>query len=349
MQQAAYNLIPKGLKPAIHLDIGKHLLAATSEEELQVSIFIIVDQMNAGLALLTSQQEKDSLAELNLIAGKRAKVSAAYKLALTYFNTAIGLLGEDAWDRCYDLSLATYEEAAEAANVDENYKLFDSLFDATVRNAKKTLDKVNIYITQVSTLTKQGKPQKAIYNILGILKQLGCNLPAQPNRFHALIALSRTYLFLKGKNIPKLLDLPPASDPKVIAILKTCDALYMPASEEGNIFLTTLLTRVQIITQLKHGHYSTLPYMIMGATLLTKLNKIGMGYELTQLALDLNSLHPYNEINPNTNTTKHIFYASIAPWRGHPKQTSLGFKQNYNDALQRGVLDIAIFSLTEVY
>ncbi len=348
VQQAAYNLIPEDTKPAIHLDIGKHLLAATSEEKLETNIFSIVDQMNAGLELLISQQEKDKLAELNLKAGKRARTSAAYKLALAYLRTALKLLGEDCWSRRYELSLTTHEEAAEVANVDENYKLFDSLFDVTVRSAKTTLDKVNIYITKISALSKQDKLQQAIDNGLSILKELDCNLPARPNHFHVLTALLRIYLFLKGKNIPKLVDLPQASDPKIVAILKVCDALHEPCGLKASHFLIVMLLQVQIIKQLKYGHYSALPYIAMAWVLLTKLNKIEMGQELAKLALDLNLIPPYSEINPNV--TKHIFYTSVAPWKEHSKQAALKLEQNYNDALQRGYFDYAIVSLsTEHY
>ena len=134
------------------------------------------------------------------MAGKRAKASSAYKLALTYLRTALKLLGEDSWDRHYELSLIIHEEAAEAANVDENHTNYlIPYLRPLLRNAKTTLDKVNVYITQVSALVKQGKPNQAVNDSLSILKELGCNLPRRPNRFHVIAALLRTSTLAKIK------------------------------------------------------------------------------------------------------------------------------------------------------
>ena len=52
--------------------------------ENREAIFEIVNQLNRGIALITSRDQKEQLAELNLIAGKRAKVSTAYVSALNY-------------------------------------------------------------------------------------------------------------------------------------------------------------------------------------------------------------------------------------------------------------------------
>jgi hypothetical protein len=62
-----------------------------------------VGQLNRGIALITSREEREQLAELNLIAGKRAKTTTAYASALMYFATGVELLPDDAWERLHDL------------------------------------------------------------------------------------------------------------------------------------------------------------------------------------------------------------------------------------------------------
>ena len=56
--------------------------------------------------LITSQEEREQLAELNLLAGKRAKASAAHASALTYLAAGTALLPEDAWERRQELVFA---------------------------------------------------------------------------------------------------------------------------------------------------------------------------------------------------------------------------------------------------
>src|SRR5262249_18033680 len=85
VQEAAYSLIPQELRAEAHLRIGRLLVAEIPPDKRQERIFEIVNQLNRGAALISSRDERERLAELNLIAGKRAKASSAYASALTYF------------------------------------------------------------------------------------------------------------------------------------------------------------------------------------------------------------------------------------------------------------------------
>ena len=89
VQEAAYSLIPEESRAETHLRIGRLLVAHTPPEEREEAIFEIVNQLNRGVALITSRDEREQLAELNLIAGKRAKASTAYASALTYLTTGV--------------------------------------------------------------------------------------------------------------------------------------------------------------------------------------------------------------------------------------------------------------------
>jgi serine/threonine protein kinase len=84
IQEAAYLLVPESVRPEAHLHIGRLLAANTPPEQRHETIYEIVNQLNRGAPLITSDPEREQLAELNLIAGKRAKVSTAYDSALNY-------------------------------------------------------------------------------------------------------------------------------------------------------------------------------------------------------------------------------------------------------------------------
>ena len=85
-------MIPEDLRAEAHLRIGRLLAAHTPPEKREEAIFEIVNQLNRG-SLVTSPEERERVAELNLIAGKRAKVSTAYASALNYLIAGAGIAG----------------------------------------------------------------------------------------------------------------------------------------------------------------------------------------------------------------------------------------------------------------
>jgi predicted ATPase len=95
VQEAAYSLIPEELRAEGHLRIGRLLVAHTSPGKREEAIFEIVNQLNRGAALITSRDEREQLAEFNLIAGKRAMASTAYTSALKYLIAGAALLVDD--------------------------------------------------------------------------------------------------------------------------------------------------------------------------------------------------------------------------------------------------------------
>ena len=104
VQEAAYSLIQETLRPAAHLRIGRLLVARTPPENKEDAIFEIVNHLNRGAALISEPEEREQLADLNLIAGKRAKASTAYASARMYFATGAAFLPEDCWARRHDLA-----------------------------------------------------------------------------------------------------------------------------------------------------------------------------------------------------------------------------------------------------
>jgi predicted ATPase len=89
-----HSLIPEDLRPEAHLRIGRLLAARAPPGQRDESIFEIVNQLNRGATLITAREEREQLAEFNLIAGRRAKASTAYAPALTYLTAGATLLPE---------------------------------------------------------------------------------------------------------------------------------------------------------------------------------------------------------------------------------------------------------------
>ena len=85
IREAAYALIGEAERAMAHLRIGRLLAANTAPEALEEKIFEAVNQFDRGAAMIVTQEEREQVARLNLVAGKRAKAATAYAAALRYF------------------------------------------------------------------------------------------------------------------------------------------------------------------------------------------------------------------------------------------------------------------------
>jgi PAS domain S-box-containing protein len=106
VQEAAYSLIPQESRAEMHLRIGMLMASRFSPETLEERVFEIVNQLNRGSDLIPSIAERQHIAELNLIAARRAKASAAYFSAISYLQTARQLLADETWKRSYEKTLS---------------------------------------------------------------------------------------------------------------------------------------------------------------------------------------------------------------------------------------------------
>ena len=73
VQQAAYSLITDDLKKGAHLTIGRRLLKNNSEVETEENLFDIVNHLNTGIGLITSQEERNGLARLKPQGGQEGE------------------------------------------------------------------------------------------------------------------------------------------------------------------------------------------------------------------------------------------------------------------------------------
>lgn len=90
---AAYALIPVSDRRNLHYTIGQRLVAQSRENELHDSIFQLVQQLNYGIDIVTTTEDRDRLAHYNLLAGQKANQSTAFEAARSYLQIAWDLLG----------------------------------------------------------------------------------------------------------------------------------------------------------------------------------------------------------------------------------------------------------------
>ncbi|HWR16788.1 MAG TPA: AAA family ATPase [Terriglobales bacterium] len=103
VQEAAYSLIPEDSRGEMHLRIGMLMVSNSSPDEIEEGIFDIVNQFSRSHHLIGSLADRQSVAELNLLAARRAKASTAYASAIKYLHIARQLLADETWSHDYEV------------------------------------------------------------------------------------------------------------------------------------------------------------------------------------------------------------------------------------------------------
>jgi predicted ATPase len=162
VHEAAYSLIPEQLRAEAHLRIGRLLAAQTPKERREEAIFEIVNQLNRGAALITSRDECERLAEFNLLAGQRAKASAAYASAITHFAAGAALLSEDIWDRRRELSFALELHRGECEFLTGALAEAESRLAGLSSRAANTVERATVACLRVDLYTTLDQSSRAV-------------------------------------------------------------------------------------------------------------------------------------------------------------------------------------------
>ncbi|GAB1544748.1 hypothetical protein NUACC21_74240 [Scytonema sp. NUACC21] len=343
VQQAAYSLIPEDQKQATHFKIGRLLLKTTPKTQQEEKIFEIVNQLNYGIELITQETERDNLASLNLIAGRKAKFATAYTTAMKYLRTGMQLLAVDSWENSYELTLAVYQEAAEAAYLAGEFEQMEKLADVVLQKADLLLDKMKVYEVQILALGAQIQPKEAVRKALVVLKMLGQELPFNPSPDDIQGAMAETTLHLNGKCVEDLIDLPEMTAAKLLAAMRIL-SLIITFSYQAVPELFPLILFKLVNLSLQHGNspLSAFAYVVYGLTLCGVVGDIDRGYQFGKLALNLLVKFNAREVKAKVLQT---FNTLIRHWKEHTKEMLQPLLEAYSAALETGDIEFAALSL----
>ena len=311
VQEAAYSLIPKEERAQLHLRIGRALAAAIAPEKLPEMIFEVVNQLNRGTALITSQDERERLAELNLIAGQRAKASSAYASALTYLSAGAALLQDDAWTRRQQLAFALQLHAAGCElwmgtlpSAEQRLMALAARADGTVQRAAVASRRVELYVLS-------GAIEHAVEVGLEYLRQVGIDWLPHPTRQAASSEYERIWLQIGSRPIEDLVDLPLMADPEARATLDVLTALGAPTLYTDENLYTLITCRV-VNLSLELGNCDAAPVHYAGVGLIAgdRFGDYDAGYRLAKMACDLTERRGLTLQGTKT----YAVFSLVVPW-----------------------------------
>ena len=290
VQRAAYDMVEPDERPALHLAIGRVLLAASSADVLEQRLFDIVTHMNHGKALIEDAAEKRSLAEFNLRAGTKARNSTAYPLAVRSYRHALALLDGDHTPKAEALGRELRMKLAEALCLTADYAGAFDLIDRALELAANATDRTRLHALKVVTYLSMGQMPEALEWGRKAAEERGLELPADAEQANALLESEVTAILARTEKIgiEQLLELPVMSDDDTVALMALLTHC-LPAAYQCNQQLFALICSKMVSLSLEHGNcsLSARAYGSFGGLLSSVQGRYRDAYRFTKLAVDL--------------------------------------------------------------
>lgn len=288
IRKIAYDRLSDQEKKQRHLQLGQMLYDNASPAERSAQIFDILLQLNQGKELITDKAFRTEIAGMNLEAGKKARLSAAFGLAFNYMSEGIEFLTKSGWEEQYALALELHTQAVDLAALNGDYDTMEALTELVNRNARNQLDKEDITQTTIYALIAQKRVEEAVDVGLAYLEPLGVKFPSKPGQLHIIKEILNLKLKLMGKKTDQLINLPKLEDEKILSILRilaeTTVAVYFASPN-----LTPLIIAKAVKLSLKHGiapensfAFGTYGFILSGA-----LRDYKKGFEFGELSVEI--------------------------------------------------------------
>lgn len=348
MQQAAYSLIPENEKQATHVKIGQLLLKNTPESEIEAKIFEIVNQLNFGIESFQSQLQKDELAKLNFIAGRKAKAANAYEIAFNYLKICISLSKNYSWINNYNFLLKLHIEATEAAYLCGKLEKVEELSNSVLKNGNNILDKIKIFEIKILVLIAESKSDAAIELGLQVLNKLRINLPKKPSYLYILMHFIKINIALGRKGDERLMNLPSMTDSYSLAAIKIISAISTAAVfTNPNLLVSMIFVQVELSIKKGNAPISAIAYASYATLLSGIFNQVEAGYKLGEVTLSLLSRFQDNTIKAKLLNILAVYTFS---WKTHWRENLSLFQLAISSGMETGDLEYVAWSyVSEIY
>jgi len=341
VQEAAYSLIPERLRAETHLCIGRLLVVHTPAEKREEVIFEIVNQLNRGAALITSRDEREQLAELNLIAGRRAKATTAYASALTYLTAGAALLPEDSWQRQHELTFALELHRAECEFLTGALAEAEQRLNVLATRAASTVDRATVVCLCADLYTTLGQNARAIAVGLDYLRHLGIHWSPHPTEEEARREYDRIWSQFGSRPIEELVDLPLMTDPSSLATLNVLTKVFAAAMyTEANLACLVICRAVNLSLERGNCDGSTFAYVMLGAVAGASFGDYRAGFRFGQLGYELVEQRRLTGFQARV---YNQFGTHVLPWTRHVKSGRDLLRRAFEVAKKNGDLTFSAY------
>jgi GAF domain-containing protein len=342
IQEAAYSLIPEGERAEEHLRIGRKLLAAMSEDQLDEHLFDVANQLNRGAERLTDRNEKAEFAAFNLRTGRRAKASAAYASAGAYFAAGMALLDETSWSCRHELTFSLWLECAECEFLNGHLERAEQLIVVVLERGLSNVDQAASYNLKILIHTVKSESTRAVDSALTCLRLFGIYIPVRPTWDQVQTEYETIWQALDGHPIESLIDLPLMTDRELQAAMQVISTV-LASAYVANLQLLCLLVCRMVNISMQHGASGALALGCgwLGTVLGPVFHRYPEGYRFGRFACDLVDKHGFVA----TRAKVYFTMGLVSLWT-QPITTALAFLQEaFRSAIETGDLAFACYCM----
>ena len=258
VQQAAYSSIPADEMPRIQMDIARKKIADMSATELTQQIYEVVDHFNAGADLVTEPADIVKGVKLNILAARKARSATAFHSALRFHRSAQQIIcsegrAEFLWRDHPELAMALHLEQAETEFLEGDNQHAEKLVRTAVAKSTTPAQQADALTLLVVQQTLQARYDAAITTGREALVALEVALPQ--NQFSSALEaeVARIRSNIQGRSLESIVELPFATDEKMMAVAKVLVAMGPPCYRAHQQLWSVIVLRLVNLT-LCYGH-----------------------------------------------------------------------------------------------
>ncbi|WPB77146.1 ATP-binding sensor histidine kinase [Archangium violaceum] len=345
IHQAAHELIPEQERKAVHLRIGQLLLEGLTPEELREKLFDVVGQLNAGLELLTTPEERLRVARLNAEAGWKAKRSTAHRSAIAYFTTAFELMPGDPWTTDPAFAFKLRMDQATSEFMSGNTAAAIALAEVLLSRARTLADTAAVYRLRSDLHLAAGEIHACVSCLLECLERMGMPMALHPSWEEVVAANDEVWTLMGERSIASLVELPLVEDPDLKAVLGILGALFTPTLFTDDRLLVLVLSRL-VALSLRHGNSEAAVhgYSWYGLVLGPTFKKYREGHAFGELACALVERHDLSSARGMA-----LYSMELISYWTRPLSVSLELIRGaFHHALQGGEFQVACYCCNHI-
>ena len=313
--EAAYSLMPEASRAAMHLRIGTLLATNTPAEKREEAIFETVNQLNRGAQLITSREERERAAKLNLIAARRAKASTAYASALLYLNAGRMLLTKDSWDHSYNLLFSIEYLTAECELLTADTRAAELRLSMLIERTKTNHHIAAVTRLRITLYTTLDRSDRAVEVCLEFLNRRGTSWSLRPTKNEVMGEYEQIWTLIANRKIEELIDLPILKDPELLDVLDVLTETVTPALFYDENLSSLVICHI-VNLSLQHGNSdaSCFAYVWLAIIAGPRFDNYKDGFRFGQLGYELVEQRGLTRYQARTYMS---FGDIVVPWTQH--------------------------------